>query len=45
MVTDNEIRPLANNAPALHRQHLFDLVKAAEKNDDNAQAKAIMEIL
>ena len=45
MVADEEIRRLAKNAPALRRQHLLDLIKAAERNDDDVQAKAIMEIL
>ncbi len=45
MVTDNEIQQLVKDAPALRRQHLLDLIKAAEKNDDAVQAKAIMEIL
>jgi hypothetical protein len=45
MVADNEIRQLAKDAPALHRQHLLELIEAAERNDDNVQAKAIMEIL
>jgi hypothetical protein len=45
MVADNEIRRLAKDAPALCRQHLLDLIEAAERNDDNIQAKAIMIIL
>ncbi len=45
MVADNEIRQLAKDAPALCGQHLLDLIKAVERNDDNIQAKAIMEIL
>jgi hypothetical protein len=45
MVADNEIRRLAKDAPALRRQHLLDLIEAAERNDDDVQAKAIMEIL
>ncbi len=45
MVTDNEIQQLAKDAPALCRQHLFDLIEAVERNDDAVQAKAIMEIL
>ncbi len=45
LVADNEIRRLAKDAPALRRQHLLDLIKAAERNDDDVQAKAMMEIL
>jgi hypothetical protein len=35
MVADNEIRQLAKDAPALHWQHLLDLIKAAERIDDD----------
>jgi hypothetical protein len=45
MVTDNEIRQLAKDNPALCRQHFHDLIKAAERNYDAVQAKAIIEIL
>ncbi len=45
MVADNEIRRLVKDAPALCRQHLLDLIEAAERNDDNVQAKGIMEML
>jgi hypothetical protein len=31
MVKDNEIWQLAKDAPALYRQHLLDLIEAAEK--------------
>jgi hypothetical protein len=31
MVADNEIRRLAKDAPALRRQHILDLIKAAGK--------------
>jgi hypothetical protein len=45
MVTEQEIKHLSKDAPALRRQHLLELIENAEKNDDSLQAKAIVEIL
>jgi hypothetical protein len=45
MVTEQEIKNLSKDAPALRCQHLLELIENAEKNDDSLQAKAIVEIL
>jgi hypothetical protein len=45
MVTDQEIKQLLKDAPALRQQRLFDLVESPEKNNDLVHAKAIMELL
>ncbi len=45
MVTEQKIKRLSKDAPALRRWHLLELIENAEKNDDSLQAKAIVEIL
>jgi hypothetical protein len=45
VVTNNEIRRLAKDAPALRKQHLLDLIEEAEKDSDLIRAQAIVEIL
>jgi hypothetical protein len=45
MVTDQEIRRLAKDAPALRRQHLLDLIETAEANNDHERARAILQMM
>jgi hypothetical protein len=45
MITDQEIKRLLKDAPALRRQHLLDLVQDATKQDNTIRAKAILETL
>jgi hypothetical protein len=45
MVTEQEIRQLLKDAPALCCQHLRDLFEDAGKHEDTIQAKTILEIL
>jgi hypothetical protein len=45
MVTEQEIKHLPKDAPALHFQHLLDLIENAKRHDDTTRAKAILEIL
>jgi hypothetical protein len=45
MVTEQEIKCLSKDAPALCCQHLLDLIEDAKRHDDTTQAKAILEIL
>jgi hypothetical protein len=45
MITDQEIKRLLKDAPALRRQHLLNLIQDATKQDDMIRAKAILEIL
>jgi hypothetical protein len=45
MVTEQEIKRLLKDAPALRCQHLLDLIQDAKTHDNMTRAKAILEIL
>jgi hypothetical protein len=45
MVTDQEIRRLAKDAPALRQQYLLDLIETAEANNDHKCARAILQMM
>ncbi len=45
MVAEQEIKHLSKDAPALHHQHLLNLVQDAKKHDNTIRAKPILEIL
>ncbi len=45
IVTDQEIKHLSKDAPALRRQHLHQLTETAESNNNHVRAKAITEMM
>jgi hypothetical protein len=45
MITNQEIKHLSTDAPALRCQHLLNLVQDTPKQDNMIRAKAILEIL
>jgi hypothetical protein len=45
MVTEQEIKCLMKDAPALHCQHLCNLIQDAKRHDNTTRANAILEIL
>ncbi len=45
MVCDLKIKKLSKDAPALHRQHLLDMVSSAEDTGNPNRAKEILKIL
>jgi hypothetical protein len=45
MVTEQEIKCLSKDTPALRCQHLLDLIEDAKRYDNITRAKAILEVL
>jgi hypothetical protein len=45
MVCDLEVKKLSKDAPALHRQHLLDMISLAEDNREPNRTKEILERL
>ncbi len=45
MVCELKVKKLSKDVPALHQQHLLDMISSAEDTGDSNRAKEILEIL
>ncbi len=45
MVCDLKVKKLSKDVPALHQQHLLDMISSAEDTKDSNRAKEILKML